>query len=38
VLHKVQRGELRAIEVTNGRRKGLRIEAPDAGLDQLLNE
>jgi excisionase family DNA binding protein len=38
VLHKVQRGELRAIEVTNGRRKGLRIEIPDAGLDRLLNE
>jgi excisionase family DNA binding protein len=34
VLHKVQRGELRAIEVTNGRRKGLRIQVsgPDAGL------
>jgi excisionase family DNA binding protein len=38
VLHKVQRGELRAIHVTNGRRKGLRIELPDAGLDRLLNE
>ena len=38
VLHKVQRGELRAIEVTNGRRKGLRIEVPDVGLDRLLNE
>ncbi|MGE5636797.1 MAG: helix-turn-helix domain-containing protein, partial [Nocardioidaceae bacterium] len=38
VLHKVQRGELRAIHVTNGRRKGLRIEVPDAGLDRLLNE
>jgi excisionase family DNA binding protein len=38
VLHKVQRGELRAIEVTNGRRKGLRIEVPDARLDRLLNQ
>jgi excisionase family DNA binding protein len=34
VLHKVQRGELRAIQVTKGRRKGLRIQVPsaDAGL------
>jgi excisionase family DNA binding protein len=34
VLHKVQRGELEAIQVTNGRRKGLRIRvsAADAGL------
>jgi predicted DNA-binding transcriptional regulator AlpA len=38
VLHKVQRGELRAIEVTTGRRKGLRIEVPDASLDRLLNQ
>ena len=38
VLHKVQRGELRAIQVTNGRRKGLRIEVPNAGLDPLLND
>jgi excisionase family DNA binding protein len=38
VLHKVQRGELRAIHVTNGRRKGLRIEVPSAGLDRLINE
>ena len=38
VLHKVQRGELRAIQVTNGRRKGLRIEVPDASLDRLINE
>jgi excisionase family DNA binding protein len=38
VLHKVQRGELRAIQVTNGRRKGLRIEVPGAGLDRLINE
>jgi excisionase family DNA binding protein len=28
VLHKVQRGELRAIQVTSGGRKGLRIEVP----------
>jgi hypothetical protein len=26
VLHKVQRGELRAVQVTNGRGKGLRIQ------------
>jgi excisionase family DNA binding protein len=34
VLHKVQRCELEAIQVTNGRRKGLRIQVPDvdAGL------
>ncbi len=38
VLHKVQRGELRAIHVTQGRRKGLRIEVPDASLDRLINE
>ncbi len=38
VLHKVQRGELRAIHVTNGRRRGLRIEVPDVGLDQPINE
>jgi len=38
VLHKVQRGELRAIHVTNGRRKGLRIEVPGANLDRLINE
>jgi len=38
VLHKVQRGELRAIQVTNGRRKGLRIEVPGASLDRLINE
>jgi excisionase family DNA binding protein len=38
VLHKVQRGELRAIQVTQGRRKGLRIEVPDARLDRLINE
>jgi DNA invertase Pin-like site-specific DNA recombinase len=38
VLHKVQRGELRAIQVTNGRRKGLRIEVPGTGLDRLINQ
>jgi len=38
VLHKVQRGELRAIQVVNGRRKGLRIEVPNAGLDRLLTQ
>jgi DNA invertase Pin-like site-specific DNA recombinase len=34
VLHKVQRGELRAVQVTQGRRKGLRIQVSgaDAGL------
>jgi excisionase family DNA binding protein len=34
VLHKVQRGELEAIQVTQGRRKGLRIQvtATDTGL------
>jgi excisionase family DNA binding protein len=30
VLHKVQHGELRATQVTQGRRKGLRIQVPDA--------
>jgi hypothetical protein len=38
VLHKVQRGELHAIHVTAGQRKGLRIKVPDGGLDQLLND
>ena len=38
VLHKVQRGELSAVQVTKGRRKGLRIEVPGAGLDRLVNE
>ena len=38
VLHKVQRGELRAIHVTNGRRKGLRIEVSDARLDRMINQ
>jgi hypothetical protein len=28
VLHQVQRGQRRALEVTQGRRKGLRIEVP----------
>ena len=34
VLHKVHRGELDALQVINGRRKGLRIKltGPDAGL------
>jgi excisionase family DNA binding protein len=30
VLHKVQRGELKAIQVTQGRRKGLRIQISGA--------
>jgi excisionase family DNA binding protein len=38
VLHKVQRGELRAIHVTQGQRKGLRIEVPAASLDRLINQ
>jgi len=37
VLHKVQRGELLAIHVTAGQRKGLRIKVPDGRLDQLIN-
>ena len=34
VLHKVQRGELKALQITSGRRKSLRIKVtePDAGL------
>ncbi|MGO9333677.1 MAG: recombinase family protein [Acidimicrobiales bacterium] len=34
VLHRVQRGELRAVQVTEGKRKGLRIEVnpPNPGL------
>ena len=34
VLHKVQRGELEAVQVTKGRRKGLRIRVsgPELGL------
>jgi excisionase family DNA binding protein len=31
VLHKVQRGELHAVQVTSGRRKGLRIQASSTG-------
>jgi excisionase family DNA binding protein len=31
VLHKVQRGELNAVQVTQGRRKGLRIQVSDDG-------
>lgn len=38
VLHKVQRGELRAVQVTQGRRKGLRIEVPGAQLDRIINQ
>ncbi|HSR93265.1 MAG TPA: helix-turn-helix domain-containing protein, partial [Solirubrobacterales bacterium] len=30
VLHKVQRGELHAVQVTQGQRKGLRIKVSDA--------
>lgn len=30
VLHKVQRGELEAVHVNRGRRKGLRIKVPDS--------
>jgi excisionase family DNA binding protein len=38
VLHKVQRGELDAIHVTNGQRTGLRIKAPAGPLDLLIND
>jgi len=38
VLNKVQRGELHAIEVTNGQRKGLRIKVPAPPLDLLIND
>jgi excisionase family DNA binding protein len=38
VLHKVQRGELHAIHVTNGQRRGLRIKVAGPRLDQLLND
>jgi excisionase family DNA binding protein len=38
VLHKVQRGELQAIQVTRGRRRGLAIEVPAARLDRLTNQ
>jgi excisionase family DNA binding protein len=31
VLHKVHRGELNAVQVTQGRRKGLRIQASGEG-------
>ena len=31
VLHKVQRGELDAVQVVNGRRKGLRIKVTGPG-------
>jgi DNA invertase Pin-like site-specific DNA recombinase len=36
VLHKVQRGELHAIHVTRGRRKGLAINVPSPALDRLI--
>jgi excisionase family DNA binding protein len=36
VLHKVQRGELHAIHVTRGRRKGLAINVPAPTMDRLL--
>jgi excisionase family DNA binding protein len=36
VLHKVQRGELQAIHVTRGRRKGLAINVPEPALDRLV--
>ena len=35
---RARRGELHAIHVTNGQRKGLRIKVPAAPLDQLLND
>src|SRR4051794_2434544 len=38
VLHKVQRGELDAIHVTQGQRKGLRIKVPAPALDLLHNQ
>src|SRR4051794_18298574 len=38
VLHRVQRGELHAIHVTRGRRKGLAIEVPAPNLDRLINQ
>ena len=38
VLHKVQRGELHAVQVTRGRRTGLAIEVPAAHLDRLIND
>ena len=36
VLHKVQRGELDAIHVIRGRRKGLAINVPAPNLDRLI--
>jgi hypothetical protein len=36
VLHKVQRGELEAIHVTRGRRKGLAINVPAPTMDRLV--
>jgi len=36
VLHKVQRGDLHAIHVTRGRRKGLAINVPAPTMDQLI--
>ena len=38
VLHKVQRGELHAIQVTRGRRKGLASRFPTPRLDRLIND
>jgi excisionase family DNA binding protein len=38
VLHKVQRGELHAVQLTPGRRTGLAIEVPAARLDRLIND
>ena len=38
VLHKVQRGKLHAIEVTNGRRRGLRINLSGAAPGLLLDD
>ena len=35
VLHKVQRGELDAVQVTTGRRKGLRIQVSGAATGLL---
>jgi hypothetical protein len=36
VLHKVQRGELHAIHVTRGRRKGLAINVPAPTMDPVF--
>jgi excisionase family DNA binding protein len=38
VLHKVQRGELRAVQVTHGRRKGFGFRYPARALDCLSND